>query len=207
MHPMYVPAAFAEDRPEILAEFIAANAFATLVTNGTGGLVASHIPLLHDAARGTLVGHLARANPQGADLVDGAEAFAIFAGPHAYVSPRWYMKGPAVPTWNYTAVHAYGRVRRVDEPEALARIVTDLTRIYEAGAEKPWRYEDMPETFVRGMLNGIVGFELTITRLEGKYKLSQNRSLEDRAGVVEGLERSGRPGDASLAALMRRREG
>jgi transcriptional regulator len=207
MHPMYVPAAFAEDRPEILAEFIAANAFATLVTNGAGGLVASHIPLLHDAARGTLVGHLARANPQGADLVDGAEAFAIFAGPHAYVSPRWYMKGPAVPTWNYTAVHAYGRVRRVDEPEALARIVTDLTRIYEAGAEKPWRYEDMPETFVRGMLNGIVGFELTITRLEGKWKMSQNRPAEDVQGVIEGLGASGDPREREVGQIVEGRAG
>jgi transcriptional regulator len=203
---MYVPAAFAEDRSEILAEFIAANAFATFVTNGAGGLVASHIPLLHDAARGTLVGHLARPNPQGADLVDGAEALAIFTGPHAYVSPRWYAKAPAVPTWNYAAVHAYGRVRRVDDPEALARIVAELARVYEAGTEAPWRYEDMPEAFVRGMLKGIVGFELTITRLEGKYKLSQNRSIDDRAGVVEALERTGRPGDADLAALMRRRD-
>lgn len=204
---MYVPAAFAEHRPEILAEFIAANAFATLVTNGAGGLVASHIPLLHDARRGTITGHLARANPQGADLMDGAEALAIFTGPHAYVSPRWYAKAPAVPTWNYTAVHAYGRVRRVDDPEELARLVTDLARVYEAGADRPWRYEDTPGDFARGMLKGIIGFELTVTRLEGKYKLSQNRSLEDRAGVVEALERSGRPGDAELAALMRRREG
>lgn len=206
MRPMYVPAAFVEDRPEVLADFIAANAFATLVTNGVGGLVASHVPLLHDAARGVLTGHLARANPQGADLVDGAEALAIFTGPHAYVSPRWYAKAPAVPTWNYTAVHVYGKVRRADEPEALMRIVTDLSRIYEAGAESPWRFEDTPETFARGMLKGIVGFELAIARVEGKYKLSQNRSVEDRAGVVEALEQSGRSGDAELAALMRRRE-
>ena len=205
MRAMYVPAAFAEARPEVLADFIAANAFAALVTNGPGGLVASHVPLLHDAARGTLLGHVARANPQGADLVDGSEALAIFTGPHAYVSPRWYAKSPAVPTWNYTAVHAYGRVRRVEEPEALGRLVAALSNVYEAGVKRPWRAEDMPEAFIKGMLKAIVGFELTITRLEGKYKLSQNRAPEDRAGVVEGLEATGRAGDAELAALMRRR--
>jgi transcriptional regulator len=202
---MYVPSAFAETRPEVLADFIAANAFATFVTNGPGGLVASHVPLLHDAARGILSGHLARANPQGADLVDGAEALAIFTGPHAYVSPRWYAKAPAVPTWNYTAVHAYGRVRRVDEPEALGRLVAALSNVYEADVERPWRPEDMPPAFIAGMLKAIVGFELTITRLEGKYKLSQNRAPEDRTGVVAGLEATERAGDAELAALMRRR--
>jgi transcriptional regulator len=202
---MYVPAAFAEDREEILYEFIAANAFATLVTNGPGGLVASHVPLLHDTPRRTLTGHLARPNPQGVDLEDGAEALAIFTGPHAYVSPRWYTKAPAVPTWNYTAVHAYGRIRRIEDKSELARIVTALAETYEAGAGKPWRYEDMPQAFVEGMLKGIVGFELAITRLEGKWKLSQNRSLDDRAGVVEGLEGTGRRGDAELAAVMRQR--
>jgi transcriptional regulator len=203
---MYVPAAFAEDRPEVLASFIDANAFATLVTNGEGGLIASHIPLLFDRQRRMLTGHLARPNPQTAHLVDGAEALAIFTGPHAYVSPRWYATAPAVPTWNYTAVHAYGRVRRIEDRAGLAAIVSSLAEIYEAGAEKPWRFGDMPESFVQGMLKGIVGFELEITRLEGKYKLSQNRSLKDRAGVVEALEASGRPDEAAVAALMRERE-
>lgn len=204
---MYIPPAFREDRPEVLADFISANAFATLITAGAGGLVATHLPLLYDAPRGTLAGHLARGNPQCADLVDGAEALAIFTGPHAYVSPRWYAKAPAVPTWNYTAVHAYGRVRRIEDPEPLARMVAELSRVYEADAPAPWRYEEMPETFVNGLLKGIVGFELSVTRLEGKYKLSQNRSREDRASVIAWLEATGRAGDAELAALMRRREG
>lgn len=199
---MYVPASFAEDRPEILARFVAAHGFATLVTQGEGGLVASHIPLLHDAGRGLLTGHIAKPNPQAAHLQDGAEALAIFAGPHAYISPRWYENHPAVPTWNYAAVHVYGRVRRIEEPGDLARIVATLAATYEAGSSAPWRYADLPTAFAAGMLKGILGFKLAITRLEGKFKLSQNRAAADRAGVVAALRAAGRPEDEAVADLM-----
>jgi transcriptional regulator len=203
---MYVPPAFAEDRPEVLARIIDEHGFATLVTSGESGLMASHVPLLHDAARGVLIGHVARPNPQAADLVDGAEALAIFTGPHGYISPRWYAGEPAVPTWNYAAVHAYGRLRRIEDALDLARIVSALAAKYEAGAPQPWRYEDLPPRFAQGKLRGIVGFEMTITRLEGKLKLSQNREPADRAGVIEALSASSNPGDVALAALMREQE-
>jgi transcriptional regulator len=203
---MYVPPAFAEDRPEVLARIIDEHGFATLVTTGASGLIASHVPLLHDPARGVLIGHVARPNPQAADLKSGAEALAIFTGPHGYISPRWYADQQAVPTWNYAAVHAYGRVRRIEDGAELAGIVSALAAKYEAGAPEPWRYEDLPPQLAHGKLRGIVGFELTITRLEGKLKLSQNREPADRAGVIEALSASPNPGDAALAALMREQE-
>lgn len=203
---VYLPKHFAEDRPEILAAFIAEHAFATLVTTGASGPVASHVPVLFDAARRVVIGHIARPNPQVEDLRAGAAALAIFHGPHAYVSPRWYETHPAVPTWNYAAVHATGRVRAIEDAAALGHIVERLSQVYEAAAEAPWRYADLPERSRDGMLKGIVGFELAVERLEGKFKLSQNRNARDRTNVVEALRASPAPGDRALAELMAVRE-
>ena len=141
---------------------------------------------------GTLHGHLAKANPQGRGNRADIEALAIFLGPDAYISPNWYATkqetGKVVPTWNYLAVHAYGPIRFFNEPDRLLALVTSLTDTHEAGQPKPWAVGDAPADYIRGMLNGITGFELPITRLDGKWKMSQNRPAEDRAGVVAGLE-------------------
>jgi transcriptional regulator len=132
---------------------------------------------------------------------------AVFLGPEAYVTPRWYPAkaehGRVVPTWNYLAVHAWGRLRVETEPTALEALVRRLTERHEAGADAPWQVEDAPPAFIAGQLKGIVGIELTITRLEGKWKMSQNRPPADRAGVIGGLERRGEAGDAAVASVMR----
>ena len=203
---VYLPQHFKEERPSELAAFMAQHPFATVVTAGADGPVASHLPLLYDEARLVLVGHVAKPNPQVEHLRAGVTALAIFHGPHAYVSPRWYEVHPAVPTWNYAAVHATGRVASFDDPERLAEVVRRLSDVFEAGAAAPWRAADLPEPYFRGMLKGIVGFELAIERLEGKFKLSQNRQERDRARVAEALGASEDPGDRAVAALMRRRE-
>lgn len=197
---MYVPKAFAEDDPDRLAALIEAHDFATLFTDGPDGPFATHLPLLLDRARGprgTLIGHVARANPHWKSF-DGRRGLAVFAGPHAYVSPRWYASQPAVPTWNYIAVHATGRVRAVEDPAALRATMDALARRYEG--EGPWTIAGLPEKFTDGMMRGIVGLEFAIEALEGKAKLSQNRSAADRAGVIAAL------GDHELAAAMRERQ-
>ena len=203
---VYLPKTFHETRPERLVELIRRYGFATLVTHGADGLVASHVPLDYDPGRGphgALLGHLAGPNPQVAHLRAGGEALAIFAGPHAYVSPTWYeAEAPNVPTWNYAVVHAYGRPATFDDEERLSALLTRLGSTYEDGPE-PWRYESLPEGYRRRMLRGIVGFEIAIERLEGKFKLSQNRSAADRRNVMAALERSADPNARGLAALMR----
>jgi transcriptional regulator len=178
---------------------------ACLVTHGPQGLFATHLPMLADLERGVLAGHLARGNPHRA-LAGEAEALAVFAGPNAYVSPGWYPSkaehGRVVPTWNYEAVHVHGRLSWRDEPDWLRANVAALSARFEAGRDAPWSIEDAPDAFIAGLVNGIVGVELTITRIEAKAKLSQNRSEADRAGVIAGLNASGRPEDAAVAGLM-----
>jgi len=216
---MYIPAAFAVDDPADLTRLIQQNAFATLVSIAADGLMAnyptanypvasypmaSHVPLLYrpeQGPHGTLVGHLARPNPQVEALIAGTPMLAIFSGPHAYISPGWYQAAPAVPTWNYLAVHACGRPR-VLEGEAAAETVAELAAVYEAGRAPPWRLADQPPAFIAGMLRGIVAFEMPIDRLEGKAKLNQNRSLADREGAVRGLRAETDPGAHAVADLM-----
>jgi transcriptional regulator len=201
---MYNPPHFKEDRVSVLHAAIRAAGLATLVTTGPDGLVAGHIPFLLDpepAPFGTLHGHLARGNPQGHSDSDG-EALAIFLGPDAYVTPSYYATkretGKVVPTWNYVAIHAYGTVEFFDDRERLRDVVTRLTQREETPRAEPWAVTDAPADFIDGMLQGIVGFALPITRLEGKWKMSQNRPAEDRAGVVTGLEVDGREDVAGL---------
>lgn len=209
---MYLPAHFREERIDVLREHILRYPFAVLVTNGASGLIASHIPLLYDpepGPYGTLRGHLSRANPQWQDYQAETEALAIFQGPHSYVSPNWYpstqQTGRVVPTWNYAVVHAYGRMATYTDEERLRAHVTALTAVHEAGFDTPWKPVDAPANFIEGMLKGIVGVEMAITRLEGKWKVNQNRTLEDRAGVAEALEDRSDDESRGVAALIRER--
>ena len=207
---MYVPVHFREERVPVLHEAMRHSGLATLVTSGKDGFEASHVPLLLDpdpAPLGTLRGHVARGNPQARGAGSEVEALAILMGPEAYVSPSWYPTkaetGRVVPTWNYVVVHAHGRLRFFEDPERLLELVSGLTEAHEGGRARPWSVRDAPEEYIRAQLKGIVGFELSIARLEGKWKLSQNRSARDRAGVVEGLTREGRESATAVAGLMK----
>ena len=200
---VYLPPHFTETRPEVLAAHLERHDFALLVSHGRGGLIASHIPVMveHQGPSLHLLGHLARPNPQLADLAESAEVLTIFAGPHAFVSPSWYEAGPAVPTWNYADVHAYGRVRLVEDQDWLRR----LTDRHEAGNPASWRIEDLPEPYLQRMLSGIVGLDIAVERLEGKFKLSQNRPAGDRPRIVKALEVRGDADAVGVARLMRER--
>ena len=205
---VYLPPAFTETREEILVAHIEQHDFGLLVTQGNAGLIASQIPFLIERRDGKLYleGHIALANPQGADLDGAADVLAIFAGPHAYISPSWYQSGPAVPTWNYATVHAYGAARRIDDADWLRNLVDRLSQRHEAREAAPWRMEMLPEPYVASMLTGIVGIEIAVSRLEGKFKLSQNRPAADRPRVVAALERRDDPESRAVAQLMRERE-
>lgn len=200
---MYIPAPFVEDDVTELFAHAAAHPFATLVTspNSSGdGVGVSHLPLLVDPVRRTLRGHLARDNPQLSHLSAGGPALAIFHGPHGYVSPSAYVdRGPSVPTWNYVVVHAQGPVRVVDEPTLRIILGEMIARFDSSG----WELTRDQEYLDRS-LAAIAGFEIVIERLEGKWKLSQNRSADDRRGVVEYLAR-GDDASRALATLMRAR--
>ena len=188
---MYNPPHFREERPDVLHRAIREHPFATLVTEGPGGIEANHLPFLLDAERGVLRGHVARANPVWKDARTTREALVIFLGPDAYVTPYWYATkaatGKVVPTWNYLTVHARGTLEFFDDAERLRALVTELTETHEAGRASPWAVSDAPSGYIDTMLRAIVGVELTITALEGKYKLSQNRDAADKDGVRAGL--------------------
>ncbi len=179
---------------------------ATIVHQGVDTLEANHIPLLIDPTRGpngTLVGHVARANPIWQQAAN-QEMLAIFQGPQAYISPSWYVSkqrhGKVVPTWNYAVVHAHGTLRAIDDPEWLLAHVGAMTENNERDQPQPWRVSDAPAEFIDTMLKAIVGIEISITRLTGKWKVSQNRSAEDRAGVIDGLSADGL---YAMAALVK----
>ena len=179
-----------------------------LITATADGLLATHLPLILKAAEGesgVLYGHIARANGQWGAPPTG-EALAILSGPEAYVTPSWYAAkrehGKVVPTWNYVAVHAYGPVEFFHDPERLHDVVTRLTDRHESGRQTPWSVSDAPEPFIAAQLKGIVGVRLPIARLEGKRKMSQNRSEADRRGVAAGLRESDRAEDRQVAAMI-----
>ncbi|OOG12784.1 FMN-binding negative transcriptional regulator [Pseudomonas sp. C9] len=207
---MYNPSSFAIKDLDELRQQILGTRLAMVVTHGEQGLQASHLPLLFkpdQGPNGTLYGHFARANPQWKALQDDAEALVIFAGADAYVSPGFYPAkaehGKVVPTWNYVAVHAYGTAEVFSDTDRLLDLVSALTDRHEASRAQPWKVADAPADYIDGMLKAIVGFALPIQRLEGKRKLSQNRSPEDIAGVREGLTASPDVHDQALAHLMR----
>lgn len=202
---MYVPEAFRQDDPETLHQFIRAHPFATLVTTADGVPQATHLPLILEG--GVLRGHLARGNPHWKTLAAGQPALAIFMGPHAYVSPQWYpgkkVDGKAVPTWNYAVVHASGAIRPIEDAEWLRAHVTALTNQQEAPFAEPWKVSDAPEDYLRKMLTAIVGVELTVASLTGKWKLSQNRTAADHDGARAGLAAQG-GASAEVAEMMSR---
>jgi transcriptional regulator len=195
---VYVPAHFNEDRVDVLHGLIRATGLATLVSMTADGLIASHAPLMLDpdpAPYGTLIGHLAKANPHARAADAGVQTLVIFQGADGYITPSYYAAkrehGKVVPTWNYAAVHAYGTLEAFDDPDRLLGVVTRLTQMNESPRAQPWAVGDAPGDFVQGMLRGIVGIALPITRLEGKVKMSQNRPATDISGVVEGLRQDG----------------
>ena len=205
---VYLPPAFTEIREDILLAHIERHDFGLLVTHGTVGLIASQIPFLTEHRDGKLFlqAHIARGNPQAADLDGAGEVLAIFAGPHAYISPSWYEAGPAVPTWNYAAVHAYGPARRIDDPIWLRALVRRLSERHEGREPAPWDIQALPEPYVQSMLNGITGIEIAVRRLEGKFKLSQNRPAADRPRIIAALEKRADADSHAVAKLMRERE-
>ncbi len=217
---MYQPAhrTFEVEDPAALLAELCAKAPATLVTRGADGFRASILPMLFDpgdGSRGSLRGHLARANPQWREIEvalaagdeSGTQALAIFSGPDAYVSPAWYEEkrrtGRVVPSWNYITVQAHGTITTRHEPDWLIPHVARLVERHESGRPAPWSLRDAPEDYVRSQVRAIVGLELRITRIEAKAKLSQNRTEADMLGVINGLER-GSPMERQLAAAMRR---
>ncbi len=211
---MYLPRSFAEEDLPTLFAFIEAHPLGAVVTDSaTDGLFATHLPLVLDRAAGqmgTLVGHVARANPHSRFLMDGPlPALVIFTGPDAYITPEWYRTkeetGRVVPTWNYVAVHAYGTLRLNDDPQFLREHLEMLTHRHESGRARPWHVTDAPPEYVAQQMKAIVRVELPIDRLEGKWKMSQNRVDADIAGVIRGLGASSSPEDQTVAAIVSER--
>jgi transcriptional regulator len=206
---MYQPPHFREDRLEVQHELIRRHPLGLLVTAGAGGLMANPIPFLiypDESDLGTLRAHVARGNPQWRELGAVGECLVVFQGPHSYVSPSWYATkqetGKVVPTWNYVTVHAWGRPRVVEDAGWLRRQLDDLTASQENRRAPPWAVGDAPEPFIASQIKGIVGIEIPVARIEGKWKVSQNRPASDRAGVESGLAGEG---DDAMAALVRER--
>ena len=206
---MYIPKANEEKRVSVMRDLMVAHPLGTLVALGTSGLFASHIPMVleDDGSQfGVLQGHIARANTQWRDIVPTVDALAIFAGHQHYISPNWYPgtkeHGKEVPTWNYAVVHAYGPLKVVEDERWLLTFLNKLTNIHEAGSPIPWKVSDAPEDFIKSLLNAIVGLELPIQRLEGKWKVSQNRTEEERKGVIEGLSKLNTPESLAMKALV-----
>jgi transcriptional regulator len=208
---MYQPPAFREDRIEVQHTLIRAHPLGLLITAGPAGLLANLFPFLLDAEgaeKGTLRLHMARANPQWRELERSEECLVVFQGPQDYVTPSWYATkretGKVVPTWNYATVHVWGRPRVMNDDAWLRRQIEDLTRSREARRAEPWQVGDAPEDFVVMQMRAIVGIEIPISRIEGKWKMSQNRPEADRAGVIAGFRQMG---DEAIAALVEERGG
>ncbi|MBP89354.1 MAG: transcriptional regulator [Planctomycetaceae bacterium] len=201
---MYIPASFRETDPARLHEFIEQHSFGILLTHRDAESVASHLPFVLDrnsGTQGTLLGHVARANDQWKGI-DGSSVLVVFHGPHAYISPQWYEATNVVPTWNYVAVHVYGRLRLLaDNSQALAALRRTVAE-YEPDSPAGWSINEPDAEFVEGLLEAIVGFEIEIERIEGKWKLSQNHDKERRATVVRALQEAGGEQREQIAELM-----
>ncbi len=205
---MYIPPHFREDRIEVLHQAIRSAGPATLVSMTADGLFASHAPMMLDpspAPYGTLIGHLAKANPHARLADPTVRTLVIFQGPNGYITPSYYatkqQHGKVVPTWNYVAIHAYGTLETFDDPVRLLDVVTRLTDLHETPRAQPWGVTDAPDDFIQVMLRGIIGIALPIVRLEGKVKMSQNRPAADQSGVIDGLRLDGQ--DDLAAAVVR----
>ncbi len=206
---MYLPSSFQETRLPVLHELMRGNSLGTLVTMDASGLVADHIPMQVLTAPepfGMLRGHVARANPVWRAHPADKEALAVFQGPQVYVSPSFYptkqLTGEVVPTWNYAVVHAYGTMRFIHDRDWLLELVATLTDAHEGARAAPWKVDDAPHDYIQKMLAAIVGFEFSITRLVGKWKVSQNRHAADRQGVIEGLRSASDPAARAMADLV-----
>ena len=209
---MYIPASFAEHDVPVMQAFIEAHPLGALVTATPSGLFATHLPLVLDRSRGpygALQGHIARANPHHELAAEATDALVLFTGADSYVTPSLYPSkaahGKVVPTWNYVAVHAHGTLRFDSEPDALRRHLEQLTALHESGRPRPWSIEDTPDGYVDKLLGAIVGVEIEITRLDGKWKMSQNRPTPDVEGVIEGLGASDDPRQREVAEIVRTR--
>lgn len=208
---MYIPRHNEETRLSVMRALIVAQPLATLVTVGASGLFASHVPMLLEddgSEFGVLKCHISRANTQWRDYAPTVDALAIFTGHQHYITPTWYPgtkeHGKEVPTWNYVVVHAYGPLKVIQDQQWLLTNVEKLTNIHEAGSPVPWKVSDAPEDFIRSQLKGIVGLEVPIRRIEGKWKVSQNRTESERNGVIEGLEKLNTPESLAMKALVER---
>ena len=205
---MYQPDLFRVEDLSRVHALMRARPFATLVSAGSTGLYATHLPtvLKDNPPFGLVECHLARANPHWKDLATCSEALMIFQGPDGYITPNWYPSkaehGKVVPTWNYAVVHAYGRPEVMEDRTWLRRHVTELTAQQESGEPTPWTPSDSPETFIEAMLRAIVGFRFAITRIEGKWKMSQNRETKDREGVIRGLRNRAEGDDLEIADIL-----
>lgn len=207
---MYLPKLHEETRTEVMHGLMRAQPLATIVTLGSDGLIANHLPLLLDSTCGefgTLRGHVARANPLWQQFSSTLESVIIFQGPDAYISPGWYPSklehGKAVPTWNYAVVHAHGLPRVVEDGGWLAKHLTELSDTHEAFQAAPWKLADAPKDYIDRMMEMIVGIEIPIAKLVGKWKVSQNRPAADRLGVIAGLESRADQRTSAMAALVR----
>lgn len=196
---MYMPQAFEQKDPDLVFGLMSSLGVATVVSNGPDGMIASHVPVEIDrkgGAQGLIRCHFAKPNPQAALIAEGVEVLFIFQGPLAYVTPSWYATkaetGKVVPTLNFAVVHAYGKGRAIEDPIAMRRHLTVLTDHFEAGFPEPWKVSDAPDQYIDRMMKGITVVEVALTRLEGKWKLSQNRPEADRQGVAEGYRNDGR---------------
>jgi transcriptional regulator len=201
---MYIPIAYRiEDQAKICA-FIHAHGFASLVTHDGTSPSVSHLPVLldHTSDGDTLRGHMARANEQWQHFASGQEVLCIFHGPHAYISPSWYTSKIAVPTWNYATVHVYGKAKVETDPTFVRRVLDDTTSKYESHRKNPWKI-NFPEDTVSSLMKAVVGFSIQITRVEGKFKLSQNRSIEDQEAMLSALEQSSDVDSRSLAIFIK----
>lgn len=206
---MYTPPHFREDRLSVLHDAMRQARLATVVTLGSEGLEGSHIPVIVDPTEGpygSIQGHLSRGNRQWRRVDPAVPALAIFMGADAYITPSWSetksQTGKVVPTWNYVAVHAYGTIEFFDDAKQLLAVVTKLTERHEANRQEPWAVSDAPEDYVHAQLKGIIGFKLPVTRLEGKWKMSQNSSRNDRLAVIQGLNNEGGLPEAVVAKVM-----
>jgi transcriptional regulator len=206
---MYVPEAFQESRVEVLHAAMEQIGVATIVSQGPGGLLATHVPIEVDpkgGPRGLLRCHFARPNPHAEIIADGSEVLVLFQGPEGYITPTWYPSkkdsGKVVPTWNYVSVHAYGSATTFEGSEKLRPHLAAMTRHFEGDFAEPWELDDAPADFIDAMCRGIIGVEIRLSRIEGKWKLSQNRGEGDRAGVVRGLRTKGDGASRALADLV-----
>jgi transcriptional regulator len=201
---MYNPPAFQKDERSKLFDFIQKNSFGILITQKEGKLEASHLPVLVQpdfGKQGGLLGHMAKANPQWNGLT-GEEVMMIFQGPHAYISPSWYGTPESVPTWNYVSVHAYGRFIPITDETEIGEILGNSVAFYESAFSQPWDTGKLPGDYFKKLLKMVVGFRIEVSRLEGKWKLSQNHTVEKREAVVKALQQGGHD-SREVAKLMK----